>query len=132
MEGCFIDSSGFFALADRDCPVGDAIQDFLRQGNHVFVTTNLVIAETVSLITKRIAKNAAIRLGDGILASHLIECRYVDDGLQDAAWQMFRKYKDKDFDLIDAVSFVVCHQQGIKQALTLDHHFSQMGFKILP
>ena len=92
----------------------------------------MVFAETISLLTKRVGKHKGIEMGERILESDIIRLVYLDEGIQRDAWQLCKKYKDKDFDFIDAASFVFCQKQGIKEALTLDRHFSQMGFKVYP
>lgn len=128
----FVDSSAFFAWMDSSSPEGSAIETILLTQKYSLATTNLIFAETLSLITKRIGKRMAVQVGQSILASDLIRLVYLDQKTQQEAWKMFLKYKDKDFDFIDATSFTFCHQNKIKEVLTLDHHFSQMGFRKLP
>ncbi len=96
------------------------------------LTSNLVISETVSLITKRIGKHAGIQFATSLEDSRIIQIIYVDESLTRTALKLFRKYADKDFDLIDATSFVLCKERKIKQVLTLDKHFAQIGFETLP
>jgi hypothetical protein len=38
---------------------------------------------------------------------------------------------DKDWSLIDCISFVVMEEEGIQEALTADQHFEQAGFTAL-
>ncbi len=128
----FIDSSAFFAWLDASSNEGKKIESLLSNTDHTLVTTNLVFSETISLITKRIGKKAGIRAGQGILASDLIHIYFVDAKWHLEAWKMYLKYRDKDFDLIDATSFILCQRSKIREVLTLDHHFAQMGFKMLP
>lgn len=132
MEQCFIDSSAFFALADQSSKSGEKIKSFLLENQLSLLTTNFILAETISLITKRIGKHEALKTGEKILSSHTIGLSYVDEASQKEAWNMFKHYKDKDFDLIDATSFVFCRKQKIKEVITLDYHFAQMGFKVIP
>ncbi|MBA2433432.1 MAG: type II toxin-antitoxin system VapC family toxin [Chthoniobacterales bacterium] len=46
-------------------------------------------------------------------------------------FELYRSRKDKDWSLTDCVSFVVMNEEGIKEALTGDHHFEQAGFTAL-
>lgn len=132
MDDIFVDSSAYFAIADKRTLEGDEIVSLLSDSGASFVTTNLVLAETVSLITKRIGKHKAIEAVEKILSSRLTQMVHIDVDIQNEGWQLFKKYKDKDFDLIDAASFVVCKKRGIREILTLDRHFAQMGFKVIP
>ena len=43
-----------------------------------------------------------------------------------------RRQDDKDWSLVDAVSFVIMRQLGLREAFTSDHHFSQAGFVRVP
>jgi predicted nucleic acid-binding protein len=45
--------------------------------------------------------------------------------------QMFRSRQDKEWGLVDCVSFVVMQNRGIAEALTADEHFHQAGFRSL-
>lgn len=128
----FVDSSAFFALADQASEKGKLVQAIIVERRVPLVTTNFILAETLSLVTKRMGKFKGIEVGEKILESGIISLVYLDQPTQEEAWRTYRKYKDKDFDFIDATSFVFCQKHGIKEAVTLDHHFSQMGFRIHP
>lgn len=128
----FIDSSAIFVMGDRSSEEGEEIEKFLLARRTPLVTTNFILAETLSLVTKRIGKAKGIEVGEKVLASGIIRLVYLEESLQREAWEFYKKYRDKDFDFIDATSFVYCQQRGIKEVMTLDHHFTQMGFTIFP
>jgi predicted nucleic acid-binding protein len=44
---------------------------------------------------------------------------------------LFGKRRDKDWSLVDCISFVVMKERGLKEALTTDRHFAQAGFRAL-
>jgi len=46
-------------------------------------------------------------------------------------FDLFSDRPDKDWSLVDCISFVVMKQQRLKDALTTDHHFVQAGFRAL-
>ena len=51
--------------------------------------------------------------------------------LIEAAWKRCNDFADKDWDWIDCTSFELMERRGIREALSLDHHFNQAGFTIL-
>lgn len=132
MRKIFIDSSAFYALVDSSSKKGEQIELFISQNRPQLMTTDFVFAETLSLVTKRQGKHIGTKLGNMILASKLIKVYYVSEKWQKEAWNIYSKYQDKDFDLIDAISFIFCNKHKIKQVLTLDHHFTQMGYEMVP
>lgn len=127
-----MDSSALFVLGDPDGSDGKAVADYLARHQPSLVITDLIFAETLSLVTKRIGKYKGIEIGDRLLESPSFCMVDLDEKLKQEAWALYKKYKDKDFDFIDATSFVVCRQRGIKEVITLDRHFAQMGFKVHP
>ncbi len=42
------------------------------------------------------------------------------------------RYRDKEFSLTDATSFVVMERLGLTDAFSFDNDFSQYGFRTLP
>lgn len=48
-----------------------------------------------------------------------------------AAMHLFQSRSDKEWGLVDCLSFVVMQSQGVTQALSADHHFVQAGFRAL-
>jgi predicted nucleic acid-binding protein len=47
------------------------------------------------------------------------------------AFQLYRERSDKEWGLIDCISYIVMKKKRIYQALTTDEHFRQMGFQVL-
>ena len=44
---------------------------------------------------------------------------------------LFANRPDKEWSLVDCISFVVMKQKHLKEALSADHHFVQAGFVAL-
>ena len=55
----------------------------------------------------------------------------VDTALLMDALDLYRSRQDKQWSLTDCISFVVMQQQGITEAITMDRHFSQAGYRVL-
>jgi len=48
--------------------------------------------------------------------------------LFESAFELYRRHTDKQWGLVDCVSFVVMRNQGLTTALAFDQHFVQAGF----
>ena len=48
------------------------------------------------------------------------------------ALEIVRTYSDKEFSLVDAISFATMERFHLTQAFAFDHHFAQYGFSLLP
>ena len=131
----FVDTGAWFALADRSdqyhTRAVDLYPKLLRRYDHL-TTTNLVIAETYTLIRRAIGHQAAMTFLENIAASPRVIKVYTDSKLEDTAENILRKYHDQDFSYTDAVSFAVMKQYGIVQAFSFDQHFATAGFTLTP
>jgi uncharacterized protein len=45
--------------------------------------------------------------------------------------ELYARRPDKNWSLTDCISFLVMQDHGVTDAATLDHHFSQAGFKVV-
>jgi len=104
----------------------------LAQSKPYVFTTTYIFDETVTFFNSRNLHSKAIEVGERLLKSPDIELIQIDNNLFRLGWQYFKKYKDKSYSLTDCLSFVVMEQQEIATALTLDRHFIQAGFQVLP
>lgn len=133
MRRVFVDTSAFYALADADDPAHGRAVEFLGANHETpLVTTNLVFAETMSLISKRLGKAVAIRYGEAVRESQVFDIVTLPEEYREPAWELFRSQRDQAWDLIDCSSLVVMERFKIRQAFTFDRHFQQQGFEVVP
>ena len=52
--------------------------------------------------------------------------------MREDAWRLFARQRDKDYDLIDCLSFATMESLGIRDVFGFDRHFTQHGFHLLP
>jgi predicted nucleic acid-binding protein len=64
--------------------------------------------------------------------SRRIEVVGLERELIDAAWARCKRFRDKEWDWIDCVSFELMERRRIRTGLTLDHHCREAGFLVLP
>ena len=98
----------------------------------MLVTTTYIFDEVVTLFNSRNLHYKAVEVGNQLLESHEIELINIDQNLFNQGWQYFQKYQDKSYSLTDCLSFIIMKQRNIVTALTLDNHFLQAGFQMLP
>jgi uncharacterized protein len=127
----FVDTSGFVALfANRDSlhTNARAMQARLIRGRQQLVTTNFVLSEMHALLLARVGRDIAMRSLIGIDRSDTVVVRVGEDD-ETRAREILIRYDDKDFTLVDAMSFAVMERLDISRAFTFDRHFEQYGFQ---
>lgn len=131
----FVDTSGWFPLADPQDPAHPAVARQLReavqQGRRI-VTTNLVVAETHALLMRRIHRAAALAFLREVGREPQIVVSATPEHQEHARRDWLERHSEHDFSLTDAVSFCVMTERGIRDALALDHHFAVAGFAMVP
>ncbi len=127
MNVIFIDTWAWYALVDTtdsDHAVAQLALEELLDGDVTFVTTNFVMAGTLTLIRYNLHHQAALEFHKQIqqlIQDELVEFVRVDVDQENVAWQIFEQYKDQDFSYIDCTSFAVMRAYKLTQAFTAYH-----------
>lgn len=131
----FVDTSGLYALLDRaDGNHVRAVESFraLSAAGTRLILTNFIRAEAHALMLNRLGHAVADRfLADlrGMPSEALIRVSEADEL---AALDLIARYRDKNFSLTDATSFVVMERLGVGHAFSFDDDFRQYGWTVLP
>jgi len=131
----FVDTSAWYPIAVPSHPDHEVIADALTaavRGSQRVVTTNLIVAETYALLLVRTRREAALGFLRAVRQSPNEVVSATPDLEERAITHWLDRYEDQDLSLADAVSFEVMAERGIRQALTLDHHFAAGGFLMVP
>lgn len=132
MKTVFIDTSAFYALFNRDDPNHEFAASYYRETSLLLVTTQTVFMELLSLLTKRQGKQTALRCGKELRsAREKLKIVHTTEAQAEKAWEVFSKFKDKDYDLVDCLSFVAMKDSDIEEAFAFDRHFTQYGFRLV-
>jgi predicted nucleic acid-binding protein len=94
------------------------------------LTTNFVVAETHALLLNRIGYTTALQVVEELSQSQTRIYR-VREAEERKALEMIKTYADKEFSLVDAISFATMDRFHVRQAFAFDHHFAQYGFSLL-
>ncbi len=90
-----------------------------------------MLLEIGNALSKKRYRQAAVELLDALEQDLQVEIVLLSEELYERALELFRNRPDKDWGLIDCVSFVVMKECGLTEALTTDEHFEQAGFRSL-
>jgi predicted nucleic acid-binding protein len=113
---------------DARHPQARAAWKRLLQRGATLVTTDLVLAESVSLARGRGGYELSVGLGERLLAPPF-EIVWTTRSLVDAAWSLYRKYEDQELSLCGCVSFAVMRARHITTAFAYDSDFETAGFE---
>lgn len=122
----FVDTGAWYALLDRSCVEHSLAVEFATQANQLLVTTDYVLAESLTLLRARRLHQEAIELGERLLSGRQAKLVWVTPDDVHKAWLLFQ-YRDKAWSFVDCVSFAVIQRLGIRDAFAFDEHFKQLG-----
>jgi len=95
------------------------------------LTTQAILLEIGNSLSKKGLRRGAVLLLESIQKDPRIRIESLTPRLYDEAFKLFRNRDDKEWGLVDCISFVVMREQEINDALTADEHFIQAGFRAL-
>ncbi len=95
------------------------------------ITTRAIILEIGNALAGLRYRKAAVQLLDALENDPQVEVVPITEELCARAFELYRNRPDKDWGLIDCISFNVMEERRIRDALTTDDHFRQAGFRAL-
>jgi predicted nucleic acid-binding protein len=101
------------------------------------LNVNIVLRfqENIALRNGLLAKlrywSSALQVLTSLEADPSVEVVPSTEELYHEAFQLYRDRADKEWGLVDCVSFVIMRERGLTEALTPDRHFEQAGFRAL-
>jgi len=127
----FVDSGFIIALVNqRDQYHQQALALADRFEDYPLLITDAVLLEVGNALV-RSYKQQAIEIIEYYLNAEEVEVVNLSSLLFEKALRMYKIYPDKEWGIVDCISFVVMKEAGIEQALTFDKHFRQAGFQPL-
>lgn len=130
----FLDTSFSIALAIAKDEFHDRAIDLantIEAENIKIVTTQAVFLEIGNALSKLKYRQSAVETIQRLESDLNTAIISLTDDLYEEGFELFRNRHDKEWGLIDCISFVVMDEQGITEALTADEHFVQAGFRAL-
>ncbi len=128
----FADTSAIYAAIVRtEAGHQESARVFRRliESGRSIRTTSYVVLETVALLQHRIGLEP-VRDFDERLLPLLTVC-WVSEELHRKGMKRLVKENKRLLSLTDCVSFEFMESEGLRDAVTLDRHFSDAGFRLL-
>lgn len=132
MQRLFVDTSAWFAFANRADPEHKPVAALLAAYKGRLVTSNFVFDETLTLCLFRIGHAAAEKVGQALLDHGQVDLVRIAPEDETLAWQLFRERRDKAYSFTDCTSFALMRRLGVGAAAALDDDFTREGFEQLP
>ncbi|NPV53717.1 MAG: PIN domain-containing protein [Firmicutes bacterium] len=134
----FVDTSAWVSLIAKKDPYHEEVArkwSELLEHNAGLVTSSDVCSETLTHLRYNAGHSVALsfyRSLKSAQAQNRILIDWVSPAIFEKAWNLFQRYDDQVFSMVDCTSFIICKKRRIKTALTLDKHFIIMGFEAIP
>jgi len=131
MKTVFVDTAGFYAFLDgTDAFHATARDCFLRSQRESWhlMTSNYVVHESWAVIQARLGWDAVDAWRDRVLRRCMIV--WVDAGLHALGEARCRQARQRQLSLTDCVSIEMMRQEGIREAIAQDEHFTREGFRL--
>ena len=122
-----VDTSAYFALADRTDQHHAAAVAFVQTNDRPLVTTDLIVVETLNLVQARLGHPQAIALGKRLLNPATTTVLTITEPDLAQAWRLFQRCRDKAFSFTDCTTITLMARLRLSTAFAFDIHFRQYG-----
>jgi uncharacterized protein len=128
MASIFADTFYFIALLDSSDVNHPQAVAWSRQPGVSFVTTEYVLVELGDAFHAPGQREEFVLFQDALRGDTKFRIWAASSALYGAGLNLFRRRRDKYWQLTDCISFAVMKERRISEALTGDQHFEQAGF----
>ena len=139
----FLDTGFLFAFVsedDADHARVDAVLEEYRNRHlsDLVLTTNHVVAETITLCRSRghrdskVRHERAVRVGRQLRSGVFGRVHHATPEEEAEAFAFFERHTDKHYSFVDCLSFVLMKRLGIDEAWAVDSDFTHHGFVLRP
>ena len=131
MAVIFADTFYFIALLDASDARHLQAVAWSRQRGVSFLTTEYVLLELGDAFHAPGQREEFVVFQDAVRGDSKFRVVPSSPQLYAAGLNLFRRRRDKSWQLTDCIAFALMKDRGIREALTGDQHFEQAGFTAL-
>ena len=126
-----VDTGAWYALADRSDRHHQPARKFYAKEAPAgrLLTTDLIVAETWSLIAGHLGRPAAVKFWQTLRAARIpiLPLEAVD---LESAWRILQAFPDQTFSFTDSTSFALMERIGVHEAFAFHSHFLVYRFGV--
>lgn len=91
-----------------------------------------ILIETMTLLRTRGFSGVAVQFRETLFASHIFSLRYSTPELEQATFDIFRRFADKKWSYADCAVLATANMLHTSLVFSFDHHMEQMGLQRVP
>jgi|ERR1035437_548010 predicted nucleic acid-binding protein len=130
MQKVFVDTVAWIALVNSYDSLHSQAKNTLaelRTDGCRFLTSEFVLVEFANTFSSPSFRSSASSFIYGLRNSEETEIVAASSDLFTAGLALFKSRADKEWSLVDCISFVLMNERDITEAFTEDRHFEQAG-----
>ena len=132
MEKGFVDTGPWFEFAlNADKKRYQSTSALLTDTRYHWYSSTYVFDELMTLLVSKANKKKALLFGEKIRSSQMITWLHPSSEIEQECWETFKSYDDKEWSYTDCMSLLLIKKHKISLIHSYDHHFSQMGLKLI-
>lgn len=124
-----VDTGAIYAFVTRSDPHHEAAKRFVREWldrQGVFLLTDVVFAETMTLLKARLGSEVALRVGRELRQNRAYLWLRLGEAGERDTWAVFQRFTDKDWSYTDCAVLAVARRENVSRVFGFDRHFLQM------
>ncbi|MCH7749419.1 MAG: PIN domain-containing protein [Acidobacteria bacterium] len=133
-ESIFVDTGAWIALALTQDPLHaravDAWAEITTQGARLHTSVPIML-ETFTFLDRHARRDVALAWKDSLDRLKGLRVLTCTAAQMKEAWRYFERQDLHKLSAVDATSFVLMADKGIRLAFTFDHHFASTGFRLV-
>ncbi len=127
-----LDTSAAYALTDRRDPYHVSARAYVRTPGLALVTASAIVAETYTIVRRRIHYRAAIEWVESLRVGGHVTVEHVGLAEDAAIWGILREYAGVPLSYADASVIALGRATGIKEVFSFDTDFAACGLRLVP